>query len=1154
MLGNYYLNLFYFIFMRIYYIALAVLSCFTFNIAAQNIILSEDFENGAETTESGDYASLVDPNMPDGWEVKSTYEGNKAHYRWHNYFSSKGTIGGKHVASCDAAMFESGEHSSAYGPKEEILLTPELNLEDTYQLSFDWKAASASALDNKEYDFQVRVIINNNLNDAETVWSFQDAEVLKESGVTTFPWTGWTIYKSVVDLSKWKGEKVKIAFVHKMLKKKANIVYLDNVVVKQFTPITAPKPQCTPNFYNFGQTPIGAKKYSEIITLKNIGAKGLQIQDVVASSSDYATNIEKEKVNLDKNDTYEFNIIYTPTLNGATKGTVTLKTNGGDFVINVSATKQLLPAGYSYEGFENGVPPTGWTTNGKNWNQTNYALEGDNSAYSGGDIMGKPCELISPRLDMSTGTHAVTFTYFDSFEGEDEVPYPDSEVTLQLSKDGGKTWNVLFTNETYNSVVVKEVSLGTPASDNCYLKWVYSNPSVGMDEGISLSIFYMDMVVLPPMYGRDGIPGAATLIAPANNAADLYNKDVLLQWEPTLFADNYKLHVGKTQAANDVLNGEIVKGTSYTIAKCDYNTTYYWKVVPYNSKGDATNVPTWSFKTIADQSVSTYPWSETFEGKVFPPLGWRMIKDGYTRWDTSNIGAFDGNYSAYASCGNNNQETTLETPEFVLPADQTVQISFYWGNAVPVSLSIDESGLIQNTTTQADDIDACYFEIFADGKWQTLKTLSDKKHKYWIRDRIALDAFKGKTVAFRWRYAGLDYYQSTGVSLDNVTIETAATEKASFNAEKWDVGKVNATQKVESGNIFTIMNDGKQDLVIQSVQFANAGFKSSLTAGTKITVENGIAFNLSFTPTEADKTIEDRMTVNFESGYSVAFPISAIVLPADVMYYNFEADEFGSLHPNGFTTIDVDRKASINMAMLDYPHYGEAFAYMVMNGKKADWRNIKALSGEQNLVAFGADADRTNVEDWIVSSAMTATANSQFRFFARNYESKDQTGQSFSASKVSVLVSTTSATDRSSFTEEMSQTLPYFEGQYTEYTVDLSKYAGQTIYIALRHTVNDGLAAFFDDFYFEHFSYFSVGIESSRIDGKITVYPNPVVDIAYLKGIEGYADVTVTSASGAVVMKQKQVNRIDLSALSAGFYILTVKSENTIENIRVLKR
>lgn len=1139
--------------MRKCYIFLAMLSCFTLNIAAQNIILSEDFESGAETTTGGNDATLVDPNMPDGWEVKSTYEGNKALYRWHNYFSAKGTIGGRHVASCDAVMFDA-DHPSAFGPKEEILLTPELNLDDTYQLSFDWKAASASALENKEYDFQVRVVVDNNMETAETIWSFQDAAMLKESGVTVFPWTGWTVYKSAVDLSKWRDKKVKIAFVHKMLKQKANIVYLDNVVVKQFTPITAPKPQCNPNFYNFGQTPIGAKKYSEIITLKNVGANGLRIEEVVTSSSDYTTNIDKEEVNLDKNDTYPFNIIYTPTLAGNAKGTVTLKTNGGDFVINVSATKQLLPAGYAYEGFENGVPPTGWTTNGKSWNQTNYALEGDLSAYSSGDIMGTPCELVSPRLDLSTGTHAVSFTYFDSFDGEDEVPYPDSEITLQLSKDGGKTWNVLFTNETYNSVVTKEISLGTPASDNCYLKWVYKNPSAAMDDGISLSIFYLDMIVLPPMYGKDGIPGAATLIAPADNAVDLYNKEVVLQWEAALFADSYKLYVGKTEAANDIINGETVASTSYTLTKCDYNTTYYWKVVPYNSKGEATDVPTWSFKTLADQSVSTYPWSETFEDKVFPPLGWRVLKEGYTRWETSNIGAFDGTYSAYASCGNNNQETTLETPEFALPADQTLQISFYWGNAVPITLAMDESGLIQNTTTKADNIDACYFEIFADGEWQTLKILSDKKNKYWLRDRVALDAYKGKTIAFRWRYAGFDYYQSAGVSLDNVVIEQTATEKASFNTEKWDAGKVNATQKVESGNIFTILNDGKKDLVIKNVKFTNPGFASSLTAGTKIEVGNGVAFNLSFAPAEADKTIDERMTVTFESGYSVAFPISVIVLPADVMYYNFEDDEFGSLQPKGFTTIDVDRKASINMAMLDYPHYGEAFAFMVMNGKKADWRNIKALSGEQNLVVFGADADRTDVEDWIVSSAMTATDKSQFRFFVRNYESKDQTGQSFSASKVSVLVSTTSATDRSTFTEEMSQTLPYFEGQYSEYTVDLSKYAGQDIYIAVRHTVNDGLAAFFDDFYFEHFSNFVVGMKSESMNGRITVYPNPVADIAYLNGMDENADITVTSASGAVVLRQDNVSQIDLSGLSAGFYILTVKSADKVETIRIIKK
>lgn len=52
--------------------------------------------------------------------------------------------------------------------------------------------------------------------------------------------------------------------------------------------------------------------------------------------------------------------------------------------------------------------------------------------------------------------------------------------------------------------------------------------------------------------------------------------------------------------------------------------------------GETENPSVWSFTTLADQTVNTFPWSEGFEGDVFPPLGWKSEKEGYTAWDRSN--------------------------------------------------------------------------------------------------------------------------------------------------------------------------------------------------------------------------------------------------------------------------------------------------------------------------------------------------------------------------------------------------------------------------------------------------------------------------------------------------------------------------------------
>ena len=71
--------------------------------------------------------------------------------------------------------------------------------------------------------------------------------------------------------------------------------------------------------------------------------------------------------------------------------------------------------------------------------------------------------------------------------------------------------------------------------------------------------------------------------------------------------------------------GTEVEGCSYTIPVLDYATTYYWKVVAYNDMGETQNPSVWSFTTLADQTVNTFPWSEGFEGDIFPQLDRKSV-------------------------------------------------------------------------------------------------------------------------------------------------------------------------------------------------------------------------------------------------------------------------------------------------------------------------------------------------------------------------------------------------------------------------------------------------------------------------------------------------------------------------------------------------
>jgi hypothetical protein len=122
--------------MNKFYILL-VLMLGWFNVCGAQTLLNEDFENDDTTS--------YNPNIASGWTTVDSYVGNVAKYRWNNYYAASGTISGKHCAMCDAPLFSSSTEGK--GPREEILVTPELNLDSTYQLSFDWEAAAYYVFD-----------------------------------------------------------------------------------------------------------------------------------------------------------------------------------------------------------------------------------------------------------------------------------------------------------------------------------------------------------------------------------------------------------------------------------------------------------------------------------------------------------------------------------------------------------------------------------------------------------------------------------------------------------------------------------------------------------------------------------------------------------------------------------------------------------------------------------------------------------------------------------------------------------------------------------------------------------------------------------------------------------------------------------------------
>lgn len=88
---------------------------------------------------------------------------------------------------------------------------------------------------------------------------------------------------------------------------------------------------------------------------------------------------------------------------------------------------------------------------------------------------------------------------------------------------------------------------------------------------------------------------------------------------------------------------------------------------------------------------------------------------------------------------------------------------------------------------------------------------------------------------------------------------------------------------------------------------------------------------------------------------------------------------------------------------------------------------------------------------------------------------------------------------------------------------------------------------------------FTTNLSTSDFDkNTISVYPNPSNDIIYIKGIENrnISQVSIVDILGKNVFESAEMkgNKIDISNLNTGIYILSITSDNKQEKIKFIKK
>ncbi|HOY85627.1 MAG TPA: hypothetical protein PLQ80_10080, partial [Candidatus Syntrophosphaera sp.] len=109
----------------------------------------------------------------------------------------------------------------------------------------------------------------------------------------------------------------------------------------------------------------------------------------------------------------------------------------------------------------------------------------------------------------------------------------------------------------------------------------------------------------------DQPPNPANLVSPADGAI-LVSPTATLNWMSGGGLPNgYRFFLGTDPAATNIVNNQDLGAVNSYDPTPDLNldTTYYWKVVPYNGFGDASNCPIWSFTTHGEPEIDELPYT-----------------------------------------------------------------------------------------------------------------------------------------------------------------------------------------------------------------------------------------------------------------------------------------------------------------------------------------------------------------------------------------------------------------------------------------------------------------------------------------------------------------------------------------------------------------
>lgn len=629
-----------------------------FNFQSQRVITALPYTQGFEDTEIWTPGWYGDLSLTDWYYQTTPINWNKS--------SEANAHSGLHSAICNPSG-TGGDY---------VLVTPRINLPANHYVSFWWRNNSI-IIDKVDGIDATYVEVSTDGGDSWTELGVLSPETPNE-------WT-WAFF----DLSSYQSSNLHLRWRYTRPEGQVGYpIFIDDIIVDELS--EGGEITLSSSSLDFSSLAITGS-LEKLVTITNTGTGFLNITGVSVESP-FSCSFTAM---LAPSETAQVAVTYNPNTIGAANKVLTLNVEGeftGDNTIDLSGNAVSLVPNF-FQPFDASLSiPSGWNAlNNPNHEFTSVAIKADGYAYSAPNVAKfvmfseytYPVTLVTPGLS-NFGTHQLKF-------------YAKKGGDYDMSVIVGRMANPY----DVNSFVEVETFVLTSEHQQYSVTFeeMEGYPYVGLRHGgnpetSSVTSIWVDDVSWNTATGT--APNPAQVSKPLNGAN---NVDIMvnlkLQWingggEPT----GYKLYMGESASDFSIINGQVFEGSSNTLftysGSLSYATTYFWKVVPYNTNGDAVDCPVWSFTTMANPTITTLPWSENLDAVVSGPgsnypLGWTVENtnnDGPT-WDVvTNIATPSMAHSAPNAMNIifsfYDMNDWLITPPVVLQAGEAYNLKFWF--------------------------------------------------------------------------------------------------------------------------------------------------------------------------------------------------------------------------------------------------------------------------------------------------------------------------------------------------------------------------------------------------------------------------------------------------------------------------------------------